>query len=131
MDISLSVLWWLNLNYKIDVLDIKTSRCYISGDQNLKFTFLKSFAFLAFLTFLACLTFRTFLAFLTFLTCPAFLTLLSFLNLLGLPTLHILPTLLTHLTCRTVRRQRGRMTKAGPAKRATDRLWDTRVSAGC
>lgn len=42
MNISLSLLGWLNLDNKINIWDVKTSRSNISGNENLEFLLLKA-----------------------------------------------------------------------------------------
>ena len=42
MDISLSIFWWLYLDYQVNRRDIQSSRCDISGDKYAKFLFFKS-----------------------------------------------------------------------------------------
>ena len=42
MDVRLGVLWRLHLDNKLNVWDVKTSCCYISGDEDLEFVVLES-----------------------------------------------------------------------------------------
>ena len=42
MNVSLCVLWWLDLNNQVDIRNIKTTRCYICCNENLEFTLFES-----------------------------------------------------------------------------------------
>ena len=43
MNVSLSVLWWLDLNNQVDIRNIKTTCSYICCNENLEFAFFESF----------------------------------------------------------------------------------------
>lgn len=43
MDISLSVFWWLYLDYQVNRRDVQSSRRDISGDKHAEFLFFKPF----------------------------------------------------------------------------------------
>ena len=42
MNVCFRLLGWLQLDYEVDVGDVKTSRCDISGNQNAEFAFLEA-----------------------------------------------------------------------------------------
>jgi len=42
VDVGFGLLWWLNLHNKVNQWDIKPSRCYVSGDENLELSVLES-----------------------------------------------------------------------------------------
>jgi hypothetical protein len=42
VDVRLGVLGWIQLNHKLNIRDIKASRSYIGGDEDLELAFLEA-----------------------------------------------------------------------------------------